>query len=188
MRSPTAILLASLLSVSGGVSLGQDAPFPAVVLQSEVDEQRALLERVIANQKRNDLAQFTYERLERLEIRKGAGGSQAPELKITRAIPAGTGIDRIPVGPDGKPAAAAAYRAGLEKMERALSWASEDGRAQREAYEKIAKKQKERSDLIDATRVAFLYTFIAREKRGEHVLEKYRLAPNPAYHPTSRAT
>ena len=77
MRSPTAILLASLLSVSGGVSLGQDAPFPAVVLQSEVDEQRALLERVIANQKRNDLAQFTYERLERLEIPAlpGGGGS-----------------------------------------------------------------------------------------------------------------
>jgi hypothetical protein len=188
MRLPTAILLVSLLAATAGVSLGQDAPAPAGVLQSEVDEQRALLERVIANQKRNDLAQFTYERLERLEIRKGAGGSQAPELKITRAIPAGTGIDRIPVGPDGKPVDAAAYRAELEKLERALSWASEDGRAQREAYEKIAKKQKERSDLIDATRVAFLYTFIAREPRGDRMLLKYSMVPNPAYKATSRAT
>jgi hypothetical protein len=156
-------------------------------LQSELDEQRALLERVIANQKKNDLAQATYERLERLEIHKGASAAQ-PEVKTTRAVPAGTGIDRIPVGPDGKPVDAAAYRAELEKLERVLSWAAEDGRAQRDAYEKIAKKQKERADLIDATRTAFLYTFVALEPRGDRMLSKYRMVPNPAYKPTSRST
>jgi hypothetical protein len=187
MRPPTAILLVSLLAASGGVSLGQNTA-PAGVLQSEAEEQRSLLERVIANQKKNDLAQFTYERMERLEIRKSATSSQPPELKITRAIPAGTGVDRIPVGPDGKPVDAAAYRAELEKLEKALSWASEDGRSQREAYEKIAKKQKERSDLIDATRAAFLYTFIKLEPRGDRTLSKYSMVPNPAYKPTSRAT
>ncbi len=186
MRSPRAILFASLLAACGGISWAQDASIP--VVQSEVDEQRALLEHVIANQKKNDLAQFTYERLERLEIQKGAAGSQPPEIKTTRAVPAGTGIDRIPVGPDGKPVNAAAYRAELEKLERALSWAAEDGRAQREAYEKIAKKQKERSDLIDATRAAFLYTFVDRELRGDRTLSKYRMVPNPAYKATSRAT
>jgi hypothetical protein len=187
MRPPTAILLVSLLAASGGVSLGQNTA-PAGVLQSEAEEQRSLLERVIANQKKNDMAQFTYERMERLEIRKSATNSQPPELKITRAIPAGTGVDRIPVGPDGKPVDAAAYRAELEKLEKALSWASEDGRSQREAYEKIAKKQKERSDLIDATRTAFLYTFIELEPRGDRTLSKYSMVPNPAYKPTSRAT
>src|SRR3984893_17161173 len=186
MRLPTAILFASLLATCGGVSLAQDAP--PTILRSEMDEQHALLKRVIANQKRNDVAQSTYERLERLEIQKGAGGSQQPEIKTTRAVPAGTGIDRIPVGPDGKPVDAAAYRAELEKLERTLSWAAEEGRAQREAYEKIAKKQKERSDLIDATRTAFLYTFIAREPRGDRMLLKYRIVPNRAYKPTSRAT
>ena len=184
MQSPRAILFVSLLAAYGGISLAQDAPAP--VLQS-ADEARTLLEHVIANQKKNDVAQSTYERLERLEIHKG-GGSQPPEIKTTRAVPAGTGIDRIPVGPDGKPVDAAAYRAELEKLERALSWAAEDGRAQREAYEKIAKKQKERSDLIDAMRTAFLYTFIGRELRGDRTLSKYRLVPNPAYKATSRAT
>jgi hypothetical protein len=185
MRSSTAILFASLLVTPAGVSLGQDAPPPA--LQSELDEQRTLLERVTSNQKKDDVAQFTYERVERLEIHKGASGSQ-PEIKTTRAVPAGTGIDRIPVGPDGKPIDAAAYRAELEKLERSLAWAAEEGRAQREAYEKIAKKQKERGDLIDATRKAFLYTFIARELRGDRMLSKYRMVPNPAYKATSRAT
>lgn len=186
MRLPTAILLASLLAPFSWISLAQDAPAPQ--LQSEADEQRTMLERVIANQKKNDAAMFTYERLERLEIKKGATSVQAPEVKTTRAVPAGTGVDRIPVGPDGKPVDAAAYRAELEKLERTLSWAAEDGRAQREAYEKIAKKQKERSDLIDATRTAFLYTFIAREPRGDRMLSKYRMVPNPEYKSTSRAT
>lgn len=148
----------------------------------------SLLERVIANQKKNDAVQATYERIERLEIRKGIGGVQPPEVKISRAVPAGTGIDRIPLGPDGKPQDPKAYRAELQKLERALSWAAEDGRAQREAYEKIAKKQKERSDLIDATRSAFLYTFVGREPRQDCVLAKYRMEPNPAYKATSRAT
>ena len=183
MQWPRTFLFASLLAACGGISLAQDAPVPP--LRSEADEARTLLEHVIANQKKNDLAQSTYERLERLETHKG---SQTPEIKTTRAVPAGTGIDRIPVGPDGKPVDAAAYRADLEKLERALSWAAEDGRAQREAYEKIAKKQKERSDLIDATRAAFLYTFIDREPRGDRMLSKYRMVPNPAYKATSRAT
>jgi len=184
MRSPIAILFGSLFAFSAAVSLAQDAPVP--LLQSEVDEQHTLLERVIANQKKDDLAQSTYERLERLELRKGSGSQ--PEIKTTRAVPAGTGIDRIPVGPDGKPVDPAAYRAELEKLEHALSWAAEDGRAQREAYEKIAKKQKERADLIDATRNAFIFTFIALEPRGDRTLSKYSLVPNPAYKPTSRAT
>jgi len=186
MQSPRAILLASLLAAGVGISLAQDAPVP--VPQSEADQQPTLLERVIANQKKDDLAQANYERLERLEIHKGNAGSQPPEIKTTRAVPAGTGIDHIPVGPDGKPVDAAAYRAQLEKLERALSWAAEDGRAQREAYEKVAKKQKERSDLIDATRTAFLYTFVDREPRGDRMLSKYRMVPNPAYKATSRAT
>ena len=184
MRLPLAILV-SLLAATGGISVAQEAPAP--LLQSELDEQRALLERVISNQKKNDIAQFTYERLERLEIHKGAA-AQPAEVKTTRAVPAGTGIDRIPVGPDGKPVDAAAYRAELEKLERALAWAAEDGRAQRDAYEKIAKKQKDRSDLIDATRAAFLYTFVAHEPRGDRMLSKYRMVPNPAYKATSRNT
>ncbi len=185
MRLLTAIFLVSLIAAGGGTVPAQDGS-PAPVLQSELQEQQALLERVIANQKKNDLAQFTYERLERQEIQKSTAGSQPPEVKITRAVPAGTGVDRIPVGPNGKPVDAAAYRAELEKLERSLSWAAEEGRAQREAYEKIAKKQKERSDLLDATRTAFIYTFVEREPRGDRMLSKYRVVPNPAYKPFPR--
>jgi hypothetical protein len=183
MRSALSILIAAVLSSCAGSLSAQDlSQTPPTEAQSH-----DLMERVIANQKKNDEAQPIYERIERLESRKGSATSTA-EVKITRAVPAGTGVDHIPVGPDGKPVDAAAYRAELERLERSLLWASEDGRAQREAYDKVTKKQKERSDLIDATRTAFLYTFVSRELRADRVLVKYRMEPNPAYKATSRAT
>ncbi len=87
-------------------------------------------------------------------------------VKVSRVVPAGTGVDHIPIGPDGKPTDLDAYHAELVKLERALSWAGDDGHAQHDAYDKIAKKQKERDDLIDATRTAFLYTFVSTETRA----------------------
>src|SRR5258708_21106278 len=92
MRLPTAIL-ASLLAACGGISPAQEAPAP--LLQSELDEQRSLLERVIANQKKNDLAQFTYERLESLGIYKGNGATPPAAVKTTPSAPAGAGTHRI---------------------------------------------------------------------------------------------
>ena len=191
MRVPIAILFASVLSVCAGFAASDSVALAQGASSSDAppsnEEGRVLLEKVIANQKQDDAAQFIYERLERLEIHK-SGNSAPPEVKTVRAIPAGTGIDRIPLGPDGKPTDAAAYRAELEKLERSLQWASEEGRSQREAFEKIAKRQKERADLIDATRTAFLYTFTAREERDGRTLLKYQLVPNPAYKATSRQT
>jgi hypothetical protein len=69
-----------------------------------------------------------------------------------------------------------------------LVWATEDGRAQREAYEKQEKHRKDKGELIDATRNAFIYTFVAREPRADRMLVKFKMDPNPAYKPTSRAT
>jgi hypothetical protein len=190
MRLTTAVSLAAFFCIWGSLPAQERLPAAGVLLTASSDMQQgnSLLERVIVNQKKDDLAQFVYERMERLEIRKSPASTQPPEVRISRAIPAGTGIDRIPVGPDGKPVDEVAYRTELEKLERALSWAAEDGRAQREAYDKIAKKQKERADLIDATRQAFLYTFVDRETLGGRMLAKYHLTPNPAYKATSRST
>jgi hypothetical protein len=184
MRLTTPILFAAFFITGAGGLCAQESPLPPAQTDAE---KRAMLDRVIANQKKNDDGQAVYERIERSETHKGSTNTP-PEVKITRAIPAGTGVDHIPVGPDGKPTDAAAYRAELEKLERSLLWASEDGRPQREAYDKIAKKQKDRADLIDATRNAFLFAFVAREPRGDAVLTKYRMEPNPAYKATSRAT
>jgi hypothetical protein len=145
-----------------------------------------MIDRVVANQRKNEQALDVYERIERVEIRKTGKDAQPIGVRISRVIPAGTGTGKLPVGADGKAADAEAYRAELEKIVKALTWAAEDGRAQRDAYEKIAKKRKEREELIDATRRAFLYTFEGEERRGEAVLYKYRIEPNPSFKPASR--
>jgi hypothetical protein len=179
-----------------GVSLF--APFPqaararqtgsADLLGADAASPRADLAQVVENQKKNDAALDLFERIERVEVRHSASDSQPPEVKISRVIPAGTGNDHISLGPDGKPADAAAYRAALEKLASTLSLAVADSRAQRDAYEKIAKKHKDRDELIDATRYAFIFTFVGREPRGNRLLTKYRMTPNPSYKATSRAT
>jgi hypothetical protein len=151
------------------------------------EEQRmAMLDRVIANQKKNDEGDSVYEHIEKKEIRKGT--TPTPEIHVTRNVPAGTGVDKIALGPDGKPTDVNAYRAELEKLVHSLVWATEDGRAQRDAYEKIEKHRKDKGEMIDATRSAFTYTFVEREPRGDRMLMKFRMDPNPAYKPTSRAT
>jgi hypothetical protein len=186
MRTRALILAAGLLPAFAANSLAQNVAVPPPP-QTDA-EKAALLDLVLVNQKKSDEAMNLYERLERVEMRKAGVDSPSGDVKISRVVPAGTGVDHIPIGPDGKPTDPDAYHAELLKLEHALSWAADDGHAQHDAYDKIAKKQKERDELIDATRTAFLYTFVSTETRAGRVLYKYSMEPNPAYKPTSRAT
>ncbi len=147
-----------------------------------------LFDRVISNQRKSEEAMEVYERIERLEVRKNPSDPAPTSLKISRVIPSGTGMDRIPIGPDGLPTDAAAYRSELEKLAKVLELVVGNSRSQRDALEKYTKKRKERNDLINSTRNAFLYTFVAREPRGERMLSKYTMEHNPAFKPTSRFT
>jgi hypothetical protein len=183
-----ALSLALIAGLVGGLAATSSAQNPAVPPPQTDAEKAALLDLVLTNEKKSDEALNLYERVERVETRKSLNDPAPAETKVSRVVPAGTGVDHIAVGPDGKPADEDAYHRELLKLEHVLSWAASDGHAQRDAYEKIAKKQKERDELIDATRTAFLYTFIATETRGGQTLYKYRMEPNPAYKPTSRAT
>jgi hypothetical protein len=147
-----------------------------------------LINRVVDGVKEAERAQYLYERVERVESRKLAGDANPMSVRIARVIPAGTGIAKIGLGPDGKPSDRDAYRAELDKLVQSLMWAAENGQPQREAYQKVQKKQKDRDELIDATKAAFLFTLLDHEQRGERTLSKYRMEPNPAFKATSRAT
>lgn len=149
-------------------------------------EGSAVFEQVIAKQKQVDADLELYERIERVEIRKTGSDAKPTEVKVWRVFPAGTGMDRIPLTPDGKPANEDSYREALEKLEATLVWAAQDGLAQKEAYSRLERRQKERNDLIDATRKAFFFRRIGEELRGNRVLVKYEMNPNPAYKPATR--
>lgn len=174
-----------VLALSGSVAAQSVLPDSTPVIGSP---KPGLFERVISGQKKHEEALDIYERIERLEVRKIASDPVPSSVKVVRVIPTGMGMDRIAVGPDGRPTDPEAYRAELEKLEKTLAQLVNNNRSQRDAVEKFAKKRKERNELIDATRSAFLFTFIAREPRADHVLSKYRMDPNPAFKPTTRFT
>jgi hypothetical protein len=186
MRKRTFVPLALLSLIAPACLAAQSAVSasdPAVA-----PEPSKLLDRVIGNQKKDEAALEVYERMERLETRKSPKDPAPASVKITRVIPSGTGMDKIPVNADGNPTDAAAYRARLEGLEHALALIVSNSRSQREALEKYAKKRKDHDELIDATRNAFLFTFVEREPRGDRMLAKYEMAPNPSFKPTSRLT
>jgi hypothetical protein len=192
-RSPIRMMLARFSSSIAFLSLtlAANAAAQSVVPESTLTigpAKPGLFERIIANQKKDEAALEVYERIERVETRKNPNDPAPASVKIARVIPSGTGMDRIPVGPDGQPADAAAYRADLEKLEQALALIVNGGRSQHDDLEKYAKKRKDRNDLIDATRNAFLFSFLAEEPRGDRVLSKYKMDPNPSFKPTSRFT
>jgi len=146
----------------------------------------ARIEKAVAGLKETEQALFLYERIERVEERRSLNDTRAADVKIFRVFPAGTGTAHIPLGPDSTPANAAVYRSDLEKLLGSLTWAAQSGKPQRDAYERVTKKQKERAELIDQTRSAFLFTLLGEETRGGHKLLKFRMDPNPGYKPPTR--
>jgi hypothetical protein len=152
------------------------------------DSDGQVIRGVVSGVKQGEHALYLYERIERVESRKDAGDGLPQSIRVSRVVPAGTGITKIPLGVDGKPTDADTYRTELTKLLNSLTWAAEQGQSQREAYQKIQKKQKDRDDLIEATRSAFLFTLLDHEPRGDRMLSKYRMEPNPAYRSTNRST
>jgi len=143
----------------------------------------------VAGIKNGEHALYLYERIERVEYRKDAKDGAPQSVKVSRVVPAGTGIAKIALGEDGKPSDADAYRDELTKLLNSLEWAAKSGEPQqRDAYQKVQKKQKDRDELIDATKSAFVFTYVGSEPRGDRMLSKYRMEPNPSFKPTSRAT
>jgi hypothetical protein len=145
-----------------------------------------MFSRVVANQKRVDADMNVYERVERVEIRKTGSDPNPTEVKVWKVFPAGTGTSKIPLTAEAKPTSADTYRAALEKLQTTLVWAAETGPAQREAYAKVERRKKERNELIDTTRKAFVFTRIGEEMRGDRVLVKYEMTRNPAFKPATR--
>ncbi len=111
---------------------------------------------VIANQKRGEAALDLYERIERVESRKTPSDPAPAAIKISRVIPSGTGMFRIPVGDDGKPSDSAAYRADLEKLAQSLALLVNDSGSQHDALEKYAKQSN--PAFKPATRFSSVYT------------------------------
>ena len=186
VATQTAFLLGLLSAAAVGRLTQEAAPMGAGA--SSPDSTSGVMRQAITGVKESERALYLYERIEKVESRKDAGDVTPQSVKVSRVVPAGTGIAKIPLGLDGKPPDAEAYRNDLNKLLNTLTWAASSGQPQREAYQRVQKKQKDRDDLIEATNHAFIFTYVGQELRGDRALAKYRMEPNAKFKPTSRAT
>jgi hypothetical protein len=143
---------------------------------------------VIANQKKSEISLDEFERTQRVEKRRTASDPTPSNTTVWRLFPAGPGTGKIVLSMDNQPTDAAIYLSELEKLEKYLGWAVQDGLAQKDAGAKAERKRKERFELLDTTHQAFRFRFEGKELRGERTLLRYSMVPNPDYHPTSRNT
>ncbi len=157
-----------------------------VATQDSAEVKGDVFDRVIANQKRMEAFLDAYERIQRIEIRKTGSDANPSEIKVWRLFPGGPALHKIPLSPSGTPTSTLTYRNELEKLAKYLTWASQSGQSQRDAYAKMEHKRKERNDLLASTHEAFLFTPLGQEPRGNQILNKYSMTPNPKFHPTTR--
>ncbi len=153
------------------------------------DQIRELIARVVANQHRNDAALMEYERRERHVARKNEDDAAVEEDKLYRVVPTGTGTLRLILEEKGKPVDAENYRWQLRELEKTLLWAlnPEESR-QKQRVQKWQKRSKERAETVDATRDAFLYSWLDRENWNGREVIKLKLTPNPDFKARSRTT
>ncbi len=180
---PVLLLALAIFCTAGPAGARADDQVPSP------EERRALIDRVIANQHRDDLALEQYERLERIQLRKNEEDTAPVDDKTFRVAPTGTGTVRVQVEENARPIDAELYRKQLRGLQQALVWALNPTEAkQKHRVEKAAKRSRERTEMVDAVRDAFVFSWLGRETRNGLTLAKLGLDPNPAFKPTSRNT
>jgi hypothetical protein len=177
-------LAAALLALAG-------APSPGAAPRRERSpaEVRALVERVIANQHRNDDAAMEYERFERRVARKSGEEGRIVEDKTFRVVPTGTGTVRVLTEENGRAVSPETHHKQLRGLEQALAWALEPQEPrQKQRVEKWERRRRERAEMVDAVREAFRITWLGDEPQNGRTLVKLLLEPAPDYRATSRVT
>ncbi len=153
------------------------------------DEIRALVNQAISNQHRNDEVLAVFERRERRQTRKEETDTALFEDKAFRVVPTGTGTLRLLVEENGQPVPAELSLRQLRDLEQALVWALDPAEnKQKRRVEKFDKRSRERADLVDALRDAFLFTWQGRETSSGRTLVRLLFEPNPAFKSRSRNT
>jgi hypothetical protein len=185
------IIFAVLLCAAIAVPLGIAGARGAAVDNSAPTEaeQRALLDKVFVNQHADDAAIDLFERIEKRTNRTNDGSKNNESVKTVRVVPTGAGAATITLEDAGRPADAGAIRAQMDQLAKSLAASLDTSNAEtRRAREKQERRAHDRSDLVNAIREAFLFTWMGREVRDGRTLAKFHLDPNPNYKATSRTT
>jgi hypothetical protein len=141
-------------------------------------------QKLVANQHRNDTALEEYERIEHQVSRTGGDNPRVLEDRTFRVVPTGSGTMKLLLKNDGRPVDPADYRKQLQAWADllALMLKPDDPRT-KAAKAKWQKKQQDRADLVDSSRLAFSVTWIGRENRNGRDCDVLDLQPTAGFHP-----
>ena len=158
-------------------------PSPQLQAPSEA-EMQSRAEKLIANQRQDDLALEQYERIEHQVNRTGGTNPKVLEDRMFRVVPTGTGTLKLLLSDNGKQADPADYRKQLQLWEQTLELAlnPSDLRA-KIAYAKFDKKKKDRAELIDGIKEGFITKWVGSETISGRLCDVLQLDPNPNFHP-----
>ena len=187
-RAPSRIAILACLALSLARAAAADVPRQDARPLSP-EEIRALVDRAITNQHRNDEAFAEFERREHRQARKDESDTLLSEDKTFRVVPTGTGTLRLLLEENGRPISPELHRRQLRDLEQALRWALEPAEGkQKRRVDKFDKRSRERTEMVDALRDAFLFTWQGREASNGRALVRLLFEPNPAFKPHSRNT
>jgi hypothetical protein len=181
MAKPSGILAsaAALRKASDAAPQAKTASTPPSTEEIEIRAQK-----LVENQHHNDRALEEYERIEHQVSRTGGDSPRVLEDRTFRVVPTGSGTFKLLLKTDGKAADPADYRKQLQAWADvlALMLKPDDSRT-KAAYAKFQKKQQDRAELVDASRLAFSVTWTGRETRNGRDCDVLDLQPNPSFHP-----
>jgi hypothetical protein len=149
-------------------------------------ELRERREKLVANQHADDQALDFYERIEHYVDRSGGSGARVLDDRTYRVVPTGGGTMKILLRNDGIIVSAEDYRRQLEAWRDVLEMMSAPGNSKgATARAKYEKRERQRTEFVDAAKDAFLPKWLGRERYAGHSCDVFELDPNPEFHPAS---
>jgi hypothetical protein len=164
---------------------GQQTPAGAPGYTEE--QLRALRERVIANQHKDDTIGVEYEHVEH-HIVRGANGDKITEDRVYRVVPTGTGVLKLVVKDTGKDVPDDYYQKELVEWKQQLEVASNpDDSRTKSSQAKTTKRMQDRGEMVDSASNALTFTWLRRESYDGRDCELFQMEPNPSYQPHTTA-
>lgn len=176
-----------LLAVAAGIG---GAVWPAAAQSGDAtpspENLHRLVERLIANTHRSDVALGEYERVEHWIERSSQNDPQVRLDKTYRVFPTGTGTLKLLLKENGAAVAPAAYIHELHDLEYALGQVLQpELPGQQKRIEKFKSRTAERYRAVESFRSAYTVTWLGRETRDGRSVEKIHFEPKLDSHENS---
>jgi hypothetical protein len=149
-------------------------------------EMRARTEKLVANQHADDQALELYQRVEHHIDRSGDAPDRVIDDKTYRVVPTGSGMQKILLRDGDKPVDPATYNRQMHALAEVLrTMADPNDPKAKAALAKRQKRERDRTEFLDAMKEAFLSKWLSVDTRNGRECDVVELDPNPNFHPHS---